>query len=108
VDSGGDLDAALQLAQTAKRKLPDSPEVNDTLGLIYYRKNLPAMAIPPLKLSVEKDAANPEYQYHLGMAYAKNGDEALARQALQRALASKGFERAADAKALLDSLDGER
>ena len=39
-DSGGNLDEALQLAQTATRRLPDSAEVSDTLGFIYYKKGL--------------------------------------------------------------------
>src|SRR3954447_12321139 len=32
------LDVALRLAQTAKAKLPTSPEVSDALGWIYYKK----------------------------------------------------------------------
>src|SRR5438477_3152572 len=35
-EDGGNLDVALQLAQSAKSGLPDSPEVTDTLGWIYY------------------------------------------------------------------------
>ena len=36
----GNLEVALQLAQTAKSKYPTLPEVNDTLGWVYYRKDL--------------------------------------------------------------------
>ncbi len=39
-ESGANLDVALQLAQTAKAGLPDSPEVDDTLGWVYYKKDL--------------------------------------------------------------------
>ena len=55
-ESGGNLDIALQLAQTAQRTLPDSAEVNHTLGFVYYKKSLFALAIPPLKASAEKES----------------------------------------------------
>ena len=38
VESNGNLDVALQFAQTARARLPERPEVNDTLGWIYFRK----------------------------------------------------------------------
>ena len=44
-EDGGNLDVALSLAQTAKRKLPDSPEVSDTLGWIYLKKDLDTQAV---------------------------------------------------------------
>jgi tetratricopeptide (TPR) repeat protein len=104
-ENGGNLDVALQLAQTASRKLPDTPEVNDTLGYIYLKKNLPALAIPPLRASTEKDPANALYQYHLGLAYAKSGESERGRQALTRALSLKpDFEGAQDARSVLGSL----
>jgi tetratricopeptide (TPR) repeat protein len=107
VESGGNLDLALQLAQTAKQSLNESAEVNDTLGFIYYKKNLPALAIPPLKLSVEKEPNNPMFHYHLGLAYAKAGIQDQARQALTRALTLKpDFSGASDAKSVLGSLGG--
>jgi len=106
-ETGGNLDVALQLAQTAKRKLPDVAEVNDTLGFIYYKKNLPALAVPPLKASVEKEPTNSGFHYHLGLAYAQAGETALARQSLTKALSlkldAKGEQ---DARAVLDSLKG--
>ena len=106
-ETGGNLDIALQLAQTAKGQLPERPEVNDTLGWLYYKKGLSTLAVPPLKESVKSDPKNPIYQYHLGLAYAKNGDTANARQALTQALALKAdFEGAADAKRVLASLAG--
>ncbi len=37
---GGNLDVALKLAQTAKARLPNQPEINDTLGWIYCQKGL--------------------------------------------------------------------
>ncbi len=86
-ETGGNLDLALQLAQTAKQKLPDMPEINDTLGYVYLKKDLASLAIPPLEASARKDPQNWLYQYHLGLAYSKAGDKGKARQALERALA---------------------
>jgi tetratricopeptide (TPR) repeat protein len=85
-EGGGNLDLALQLAQTAKARLPGNPEVNDTLGWIYYRKGLPELAIPLLRQSVAAAPANPAYHHHLGLAYSKTGDDASARDSLDRAL----------------------
>ena len=36
----------------AKRQMPKSPEVDDTLGWVYYKKNLADLAIPALEDSV--------------------------------------------------------
>jgi tetratricopeptide (TPR) repeat protein len=106
-ESGGNLDVALQLAQTAKRRLPETPEVNDTLGYIYYKKDLPALAIPPLQASVQKDPNNPLFHYHLGLAYRKAGNSVQARESLNRALMLKpDFSGAQDARNVLESLKG--
>jgi len=102
---GEQLDRALQLAQAAKVALPDNPAVNDTLGFVYIKKQLPSLAIPPLRLAVEKDPGNPAFHYHLGLAHSQAGDKAAARQALERALKLKtDFEGAEDARKVLRSL----
>ena len=56
---GQDLNMALQLAQTAVQVLPNSPEVHDTLGSVYLKQNLPALAVGPFALSATQDPANP-------------------------------------------------
>ena len=91
LQSGGNLDVALSLAQTARRGLPQSPAVADTLGWIYYQKGAYHSAVDSLrealKLAQDGHAGdNPRFHYHLGMAYAKSGQAALARQQLQQAL----------------------
>jgi tetratricopeptide (TPR) repeat protein len=102
---GGNLDVALQLAQTAKRKLPDNPDVNDTLGYIYYKKDLHSLAIPALKASLAKDANSPLYHSHLGLAYAKAGDVENARQHLTSALKLKpDFEGVQEVRKVLETL----
>jgi Flp pilus assembly protein TadD len=101
-DAGGNLDVALQLVQTAKQKLPELPEVDDTLGFVYLKKDLASLAVPPLESSVQKDPANSLYQYHLGMAYVRTGEKAKAKSALERALKlNPSFSGADDARRLL-------
>jgi tetratricopeptide (TPR) repeat protein len=85
-EDGTNLDMALQLASTAKQQMPDSPDVDDTLGWIYYKKDLPALAVRPLEESLKKRPDNAETLYHLGVTYAKIGDAAKARDALERSL----------------------
>ena len=104
-ESGGNLDVALGLAQTAQRGLPESAEVSNTLGFIYYKKNLLTLAIAALKVSADKDPNNAMYQLHLGLAYAKHGDVANARRALERSLSlGPGESGAKEAQAAILSL----
>ena len=88
-DSGEDLDRALQLAQAATSTTPDVPEMMDTLGWVYYKKQLPQLAIPLFERCVEKAPESPIYQYHLGLAYAGSGDVERGRATLRRALNAK-------------------
>jgi tetratricopeptide (TPR) repeat protein len=85
-EHGGNIDVALRLAQEANQSRPDDPEVCDTLGWIYIKKNTPGAAIQSLKRSVALMPKNPEYQYHLGVAYLRAGDHAKARESLQAAV----------------------
>jgi tetratricopeptide (TPR) repeat protein len=100
------LDQAMQMAQMAKQRLPDDPEVSDTLGWIYLKKGLAGQAIQQLQQSVNTNPKNAMYQFHLGLAYAKAGDEPKARAALAKALAMQpNFTGAEEARKTLDSLD---
>jgi tetratricopeptide (TPR) repeat protein len=102
------LDEALQLAQDAKQRLPERPEVNDTLGWVYYNKDLPLLAIPPLESCVEKAPKNPIYFLHLGLAYAKANQPQKARAALEQALKlNPNFQGADEARSALSSLKTE-
>ena len=98
-------DRALDLAQTAKRGLPNSPEVNDTLGMAYLKKGLTTLAVSAFEFSVQKDGANPEYRSHLGLAYAAAGQKDKARASLEKALSlNPNFAGAADARRALAAL----
>jgi tetratricopeptide (TPR) repeat protein len=85
---GGDLDQALTFAQRANQKLPQAPEIADTLGWIYLKKNLPDNAIEIFRNNVTKAPRNATYRYHLAMALYQKGDKVRARQELQSALTS--------------------
>jgi tetratricopeptide (TPR) repeat protein len=110
LQSGGNLDVALSLAQTARRSMPDSPGVAATLGWIYYEKGTYRPAIDSLQeaLRLGRQRNLPDDSrvlYHLGMAYAKAGQPALARQQLERVLKlNPNSTDAADAKKQLAQL----
>jgi Flp pilus assembly protein TadD len=94
----------MHLAQTAQKRMPGVAEVGDTLGFIYYKKDLASLAISTLKVSVAKDPNNAIFHYHLGLAYASAGDVAHANGSLKRALDLKSdFDGAEQARNLLDS-----
>ena len=91
LSSGENLDVALGLAQTAGKGLPNSPAVADTLGWIYYRKGVYPMAVTYLQQALQlqeknKVAENPDIHYHLGWAYEKTQQPALARQHFEQVL----------------------
>ena len=107
VASNRNLDEALQLAQTALQQLPDEPHVNDTLGWIYYRKDMASQAVQYLEASVQKNPGDPTGYYHLGMAYVRNGDLEKGRAALQKAVNSKvEFDGISDARKTLAQVGG--
>jgi Flp pilus assembly protein TadD len=81
---GGNLDLAFSMAQNARRKLPDRPETADTLGFAFYQRRVYTSAIGLFQEAVRGEPANVLYNCHLGMAYARNGQAALARQQLDR------------------------
>ena len=64
-DHGGDLNVALTLAQQAKEKMVDSPEINSTLGWIYYKRQLYPMALKYLDDCANKDPKNATFVYQL-------------------------------------------
>jgi tetratricopeptide (TPR) repeat protein len=89
LDGDETLDRALELATVAKGKLPDDPQINDTLGWAFYKNNRMPEAVQALEDSVAKNDKSATSLYHLGMAYQKNGNLDLARKTMQRAVALK-------------------
>jgi tetratricopeptide (TPR) repeat protein len=84
LQQGGNVDVAFSMAQTARRQLPDNPNSADTLGLAFYQKHVYTSAINLFKEAVKKEPDNAIFNYHLGLAYAKSGQAALAKQQLER------------------------
>jgi tetratricopeptide (TPR) repeat protein len=80
------IDVALAFALAAKQARPADATVNDTLGWIYYKKNLANDAVRLLQQAIQAESKNPLHYYHLGMAYLKRGDDEEARAALEHAL----------------------
>jgi tetratricopeptide (TPR) repeat protein len=85
-EEGTDLDQALAFAQRAKQKLPQDPNISDTLGWVYLKKNLSDNAISVFRDLVTKEPKNPTYRYHLGMALMQKGDRPTAKKELEVAL----------------------
>lgn len=85
-ESGGDLDLALTMAQRARAKLPQVPEVADTLGWIYVKKKLNEPAIQIFRELVAKHEKNSIFRYHLAVALLQKGDKPSARRECEIAL----------------------
>jgi Tfp pilus assembly protein PilF len=100
-----DLDRALQLAQSAKAQLPNDSSVLDTLGWVYFKRGMLPLATTSLEEAVQLNPASVMSNYHLGVAYAKAGDDAKARKSIEQALKLEpNFARADDAKKILAKL----
>ncbi len=82
----GELEEALTKATQAKQLMPNLPEVTDTLGWIYLKKNLPDAALDHFSKLVQSSPDNPTFRYHLGMALQMKGDKPRAIKELQDAL----------------------
>lgn len=79
---------ALPFAEQAYKLKPKNPAVMDTLGWLLVREGKAPRGLDLLKeaLSLAPDAA--DTHYHLAYALFKTGDQARARQELERLLAS--------------------
>jgi tetratricopeptide (TPR) repeat protein len=87
-EEGTDLDAALGMAQRAFQAVPNSPDIADTLGWVYIKKNLNQEAVRTFTDLVKKFPNNPMYRYHYGMALINMGDRPAAKRELQAALSN--------------------
>jgi tetratricopeptide (TPR) repeat protein len=85
-EEGTDLDQALTMAQRARQKAPASPDIADTLGWIYIKKNMSEDAVRVFTDLVQKDPGNPTFHYHYGMALLQKGDKSSAKKELETAL----------------------
>jgi tetratricopeptide (TPR) repeat protein len=85
-EEGSDLDQALAYAQRAKQRYPQEPNISDTLGWIYIKKNLADDAIRVYRDLLAKYPDNPTFRYHLAMALFQRGDRVTAKREGEQAL----------------------
>jgi tetratricopeptide (TPR) repeat protein len=85
-EEGTNLDQALSYANRAKQRMPNHPDVNDTLGWIYIKKNLSDNAVSIFKDLIQRFPEKSTYHYHLGMALFQKGDKPNAKKSLELAL----------------------
>ena len=85
-DSGSNLDQAMTFAERAKKRAPNSADVSDTLGYVYYQKNLNGEALRIFRQIVQDNPKNSTFRFHLAMALLKGGDKQGARDEAQKAL----------------------
>ena len=62
------------------------PATADTLGWAYYHQGVYNAAIDMLQQAAKAEPENPNYHYHLGMAYEKSNDYAQAKKQLEDTL----------------------
>ena len=108
-DDPEQLDRALALAQDARERLPDNPNIADTLGWVMLKKDIPTAAIPLFQEAIERyDPGDPNrsvVRLHLAHAYVRSGDQNKAIRELEIALSeSERFPNRRDAEALLQEL----
>jgi len=94
-ENQGNLDEALALSQSVINGNQTVAGYYDTLGWIYYKKNLYSPAVEQLKKAVTLDEAgasksgllpNSAYRLRLGMALASAGDKSSARREVEISL----------------------
>lgn len=84
--TGANLDQAMTFAERAKKKYPNNPDIADTLGFIYFQKNLNPEALRIFRQAVLDQPQNATFHLHLAMALLKQGDKQGARDEAGKAL----------------------
>jgi tetratricopeptide (TPR) repeat protein len=85
-EMGKNLDQALTFAQRAKQRVPDNPDISDTLGYVYYQRNLNTEALRIFRQLVQEQPQNATFRLHLAMALLKQGDKQGARDQAEKAM----------------------
>jgi tetratricopeptide (TPR) repeat protein len=86
VEMGQDLNEAERLIKEALKYKPDDGYITDSLGWVYYKKNLLRQAIDVLKKAVSLVPDDPIILEHLGDAYMKTDDKKNALEFYERSL----------------------
>ena len=85
-EAGKNLDQALTFAERAKQRVPDNPNISDTLGYVYYKRDLNTEALRIFRQIVQDQPENSTFRLHLAMALLKQGDKQGARSEAEKAL----------------------
>jgi cellulose synthase operon protein C len=106
---GKNLEKALSLAQAARKAQPESPEIADTLGWVYYKLGNHILAKDQLSFAISKQGNNPTMHYHLGMVYKALKQNKDAETSLKKAVSLPGeFKEKALAQAALKEVTSAR
>lgn len=84
-DDPSALEEALALVEPFQT-LQD-PRFLDTIGWLHYRRGETSQSIAFLRRALDLAPENPEFNYHIGMAFLAQGESALARSHLEKAAA---------------------
>jgi tetratricopeptide (TPR) repeat protein len=84
-----DLTTALKWAQAARRLQPESGEIADTLGWVFYKQGSYLLAREQLRFAASKLPESEVVWFHLGATYLKANQPQEAEVALRRALGTK-------------------
>ena len=98
---------ALRLAYKAYLQTPWNPSVMDTFGYALAVNGKADTAVTILEKAASAQADDPNINYHLGYAYYKAGDREQAKAKLTAVADCTQCEKSADARKLLDKIDGE-
>jgi len=82
----GDKERALSYAERAWKVSPSDPNFTDTLGWIYFKKQMYPKAVGLLKEAVDRLPEHPTILYHYGMAQYWNDNNDEAKKSLTKFL----------------------
>jgi Flp pilus assembly protein TadD len=86
LEQGEQLGYATEIAAHAVDQRPAEGEFLDTLGSLYHKREMYSAAIKTFLQAVAAAPGNAVFQYHLGLAYAKNLETERAANAFRAAL----------------------
>ncbi len=97
---------ALQYAEKAHRLRPEIGAITDTFGWLLVQKGSIDKGVEVLKRAAEQSKGVPEIQYHLAVAYEKQGQIEKSRDLLKKVLSGGvQFNDKKEARALLDKIN---
>ena len=86
LEHAGDKERALSYAERAWKVSPSDPNFADTLGWIYFKKQMYPKAVGLLKEAVDRLPEHPTILYHYGMAQYWNDNNDEAKKSLTKFL----------------------